>query len=301
MASWFIWVSTGLITNRLRKSERPTTTWLGGIDCSPRALRVSDRTMTMRVKLVIIISRAGATDSSVSAMMMVTLSVGFDSELPRLMGTWPGAAAGVAVGTVGTAGTTGAVGTAGAGTTGAAAAGFMPTNRRAAAMPNAAKTMNFLNTRLPIRAGELTANRALPKLLEHGLPWLNGACAPTGGRPVALRFKTLTVCIGKGFSVGLGQQSDLGVGDANDEFSAAGPHDGDRRVLPERLAGQHLDRGVGAAPAHPADVAVPNDLGRHPHDRQHHAHRDDEPAQQPDERLVHGLTELLRSTTAMPW
>src|SRR3954465_14054742 len=101
MAWWFIWVSTGLITNRLRNSERPTTTWLGGIDCSPKALRVSDSTMTMRVKLVIIISRAGATDNRVRATMMVMLSLGFDSEFPRLIDTCPGVAAGAAVGTVG--------------------------------------------------------------------------------------------------------------------------------------------------------------------------------------------------------
>src|SRR5437868_5541556 len=107
MASWFIWVSTGLMTNRLMNRDSPTTTWLGGIDCRPRAFRVSDSTMTMRVKLVIIMSSAGATDSSVKATMIVMLSLGFDSEFPRLMDTCPGAAAGAAVGAVGTAGAVG--------------------------------------------------------------------------------------------------------------------------------------------------------------------------------------------------
>src|SRR3954447_713067 len=84
MASLFICDSVGLMMNRLRNRASPTTTWLGGIDCSPRALRVSESTMTMRVKLVIIINRAGAIDSSVSATMIVMLSLGLLSEFPRL-------------------------------------------------------------------------------------------------------------------------------------------------------------------------------------------------------------------------
>src|SRR5947209_9180745 len=97
MASLFICDSVGLITNRLRNRASPTTTWLGGIDCSPRALRVSESTMTMRVKLVIIINRAGAIDSSVSATMIVMLSLGLLSEFPRLTLTeaFPAAEAGV--------------------------------------------------------------------------------------------------------------------------------------------------------------------------------------------------------------
>src|SRR4051794_26568559 len=59
------------------------------MDCRPSALRVSDSTITMRVKLVTIIKRAGATASSVSAMMMVTLSLGLLRAPPRLMLTWP--------------------------------------------------------------------------------------------------------------------------------------------------------------------------------------------------------------------
>src|SRR3954447_24277994 len=84
MASLFICDSVGLMMNRLRNRASPTTTWLGGIDCRPRALRVSESTMTMRVKLVIIMSSAGAIDISVSATMIVRLSLGLLNELPRL-------------------------------------------------------------------------------------------------------------------------------------------------------------------------------------------------------------------------
>ncbi len=38
-------------------------TWFGGAVCTPTAWRRSDSTMTMRVKLVIIISAAGRNDS----------------------------------------------------------------------------------------------------------------------------------------------------------------------------------------------------------------------------------------------
>src|SRR5947209_5167016 len=98
------------MTNRLRNRAKPTTTWFGGMDCRPSALRVSDSTMTMRVKLVTIINRAGATASSVSAMMMVTLSLGLLRAPPRLMLTAPGA-----TGVAGVPGAAGAAGVAGAG------------------------------------------------------------------------------------------------------------------------------------------------------------------------------------------
>src|SRR5581483_758355 len=58
--------STGPITNRLRKSDSPASTWLGGTDCSPSALRVSDSTTKILVKLVTISSRDGATASTVT-------------------------------------------------------------------------------------------------------------------------------------------------------------------------------------------------------------------------------------------
>ncbi len=61
------------MTKRLRNNERPITTWLGGIDGSPSALRVSESTITMRVKLVSMTSSAGATASTVSNRMMMML------------------------------------------------------------------------------------------------------------------------------------------------------------------------------------------------------------------------------------
>jgi hypothetical protein len=49
----------GPITNRVRNSDRPMITWLGGDACVPRAMRSSDSTITMRVNEVIISSIAG--------------------------------------------------------------------------------------------------------------------------------------------------------------------------------------------------------------------------------------------------
>ena len=69
----FIVVSVGAITKRLRNIERPMTTWFGGIDVRPIALRVRERTITMRVKLVSITISAGAMASTVSMRMMTML------------------------------------------------------------------------------------------------------------------------------------------------------------------------------------------------------------------------------------
>src|SRR5437764_3175421 len=74
-------LKVGDITKKLRNMARPTMTWLGGMVCSPRALRVSDSTMTMRVKPVSMISSAGATDSSVISTMISRLWLGL-SGLP---------------------------------------------------------------------------------------------------------------------------------------------------------------------------------------------------------------------------
>ena len=63
-------------------STSPTTTWFGGIDGRPSALRVSDSTITIRVKLVSITSSAGAIASTVSSRMMTTLCPGFFWSLP---------------------------------------------------------------------------------------------------------------------------------------------------------------------------------------------------------------------------
>src|SRR5256885_269717 len=53
------------MTNSVRNSDRPMITWLGGADCVPSAWRISDSTMTMRVKPVIIKRMAGRKDSAV--------------------------------------------------------------------------------------------------------------------------------------------------------------------------------------------------------------------------------------------
>ena len=61
-----IWSITGAMTNNVRNSARPISTWFGGVWPAPSAWRRIDSTMTMRVKAVIISSTAG---SSVSAVI----------------------------------------------------------------------------------------------------------------------------------------------------------------------------------------------------------------------------------------
>ena len=72
-----IFVSVGAITKRLRNSESPITTWFGGIAVSPIALRVSESTITIRVKLVSITISAGAIASTVSKQDDDDALVGF--------------------------------------------------------------------------------------------------------------------------------------------------------------------------------------------------------------------------------
>ena len=62
--------------NRLRNNESPITTWFGGMLWTPSALRTSENTMTMRVKLVNMMTSDGATDSSVKPMMRMIDSLG---------------------------------------------------------------------------------------------------------------------------------------------------------------------------------------------------------------------------------
>ena len=69
-------------------SDRPIRIWLGGNCCVPSAWRSSDSTMTMRVKLVIMIRIAGASDSTVSRMMICMAAEKF-SRLVR-SGSWEG-------------------------------------------------------------------------------------------------------------------------------------------------------------------------------------------------------------------
>ena len=51
-------------------SDSPISTWFGGNCCVPSACRSSDSTMMIRVKLVIMIRIAGASDRTVSRMMI---------------------------------------------------------------------------------------------------------------------------------------------------------------------------------------------------------------------------------------
>src|SRR5438874_10910993 len=59
----------GPMTRKVMKSAKPTRIWLGGNCCVPMACRSNASTITMRVKLVIMIKIAGASDKTVSKMM----------------------------------------------------------------------------------------------------------------------------------------------------------------------------------------------------------------------------------------
>ncbi len=52
--------TTGDITNRVRKSANPISTWLGGVLPAPMAWRRMPNTITMRVKAVIMRRIAGS-------------------------------------------------------------------------------------------------------------------------------------------------------------------------------------------------------------------------------------------------
>ena len=69
-ASVFIWSTTGAITNSVRNSERPISTWFGGVWPAPSAWRRMPSTITMRVNDVIISRMAG---SSVSAVIRIRI------------------------------------------------------------------------------------------------------------------------------------------------------------------------------------------------------------------------------------
>src|SRR3954466_2590314 len=101
---------TGPITNRVRNSAIPVSTWLGGDEGRPSAFRVSPRTTMILVNEVARSSTDGAIDSTVMARIRVIEVLGEPS--PMEMSTPP---------SPGTTGATGAVGSAGA--VGAADAG----------------------------------------------------------------------------------------------------------------------------------------------------------------------------------
>src|SRR3954454_3131238 len=159
------------------------------MDCRPSALRVSDSTITIRVKLVTIIKRAGATASSVNAMMMVTLSLGLLRALPRLMRTWPLGVTAVAV--PGAPGATGVAGVAGAGgAAGCAGTAAVPVAVGAGGFGAAwAGRAEIISAPMETRAAASTARRTIGCRLVTEAPGterLRGAtyewCAPAAAR-----------------------------------------------------------------------------------------------------------------------
>src|SRR3954454_15766309 len=121
MPSEFTFDRTGDITKRLRNSARPASTWFGGMLGTPSALRVSDSTTMILVKLVPRTSSAGAMASTVISRMITTGWLGLFPILSSRTVTEPGlaGAAGVTGLTGATAGVTGLV-AASAGSPGAA-------------------------------------------------------------------------------------------------------------------------------------------------------------------------------------
>src|SRR4051794_31774331 len=91
---------TGLITNMLRKSASPASTWFGGTPFNPSALRVRPSTTKILVKLVISSRMDGATESSVSSSRMLTEVLGLGDRFTPMV---PAGGVG-AVGLVGPAG-----------------------------------------------------------------------------------------------------------------------------------------------------------------------------------------------------
>src|SRR6476620_1667471 len=89
--------------NRLRNRASPARTWFGGIVGVPSALRVSDSTTMILVKAVVSTSRAGATDSTVSSRMMLTVWLGLPPTGSTLTDTVPAAGLGVGPGAAGSA------------------------------------------------------------------------------------------------------------------------------------------------------------------------------------------------------
>src|SRR5581483_731784 len=100
---------TGPMTNRVRNSARPISTWLGGTPLRFRALRVNPSTITIRVNDVSRMSMAGPSDTTVSSRRMVSGWLVGDAPGAgsRLSCSWP-AAGWTAVGATGAAGVSGA-------------------------------------------------------------------------------------------------------------------------------------------------------------------------------------------------
>src|SRR3954451_259711 len=116
--------SVGPMMNMVRNNARPASTWFGGTVVKPSALRVIPSTTKIFVKDVQSSSRAGATESRVSASRIVSELLGF-TVVPS-MSTLTVGAAGAPAGRGGAgAASTSAAGAAG-GAAGAAAAAAAP-------------------------------------------------------------------------------------------------------------------------------------------------------------------------------
>ncbi len=66
---------TGAMTNNVRNSARPTSTWFGGVWPAPSAWRRMPSTITMRVNEVIISRMAGSSVSAVISSRICSVSV----------------------------------------------------------------------------------------------------------------------------------------------------------------------------------------------------------------------------------
>src|SRR3954454_11717571 len=73
--------NVGPMTNSERNSASPTSTWFGGTDCVPMALRTSDSTTTIFVNAVHMSRIAGATPSTVMSAMIETTWLGWAGTL----------------------------------------------------------------------------------------------------------------------------------------------------------------------------------------------------------------------------
>ena len=150
MPSLFTWLKTGPMMNRLRNSDSPASTWFGGTVVRPSALRVSDSTTKILVKLVTINRTEGATDSTVTSSRMLTDWLGL---VPRL--TPMVSCGGETVGDAGADGATGAVGSAATGWATAAATGPSASAVAGADCADDPKTMNSTASRATSRPPRL--------------------------------------------------------------------------------------------------------------------------------------------------
>ncbi len=150
--------------NRLRNSDRPTITWFGGIACTPRALRVSESTMTMRVKLVHRMSSAGAIDMTVSSSTTTTARLGASLPPSRSTVSEP-------VSTPGTAGAAGA----GAAT----ASAVVPLSCSAAGAGAADAPVGTTSSTVSARGRASSRSRALRRA-DADMPLLSGGGSGAG-------------------------------------------------------------------------------------------------------------------------